>query len=80
SLIQEGLLLATAASLTAALIAVCLINGIAVRFTMGAFSLQIDSISLLIGCGVGMLLGLLGAIPPALRALRLPVVEGLKSV
>ena len=80
SLIQEGLLLATAASLTAALIAVSLINGIAVRFTMGAFSLQIDSISLLIGCGVGILLGLLGAIPPALRALRLPVVEGLKSV
>ncbi|WP_417383272.1 ABC transporter permease [Gimesia sp.] len=80
SLIQEGMLLSTAASLIAALIAVFLINGIAVRFTMGAFSLQIDSISLLIGCGVGVLLGLLGAIPPALRALRLPVVDGLKSV
>ncbi|WP_417392230.1 ABC transporter permease [Gimesia sp.] len=80
SLVQEGVLLATAASLIAALIAVFLINGVAVRFTMGAFSLQIDSISLLIGCGVGVLLGLLGAIPPALRALRLPVVDGLKSV
>ncbi|WP_145228953.1 ABC transporter permease [Gimesia algae] len=80
SLIQEGVLLSTAASLIAALIAVFLINGVAVRFTMGAFSLQIDSISLLIGCGVGVLLGLLGAIPPALRALRLPVVDGLKSV
>ncbi|MCA9005926.1 MAG: ABC transporter permease [Planctomycetaceae bacterium] len=80
SLIQEGVLLSTAASLIAALIAVFLINGVAVRFTMGAFSLQIDSISLLIGCSVGVLLGLLGAIPPALRALRLPVVDGLKSV
>ncbi|WP_417377824.1 ABC transporter permease [Gimesia sp.] len=80
SLIQEGVLLSTAASLIAALIAVFLINGVAVRFTMGAFSLQIDSISLLIGCGVGVMLGLLGAIPPALRALRLPVVDGLKSV
>ncbi|MFH1303569.1 MAG: ABC transporter permease [Planctomycetota bacterium] len=80
SLIQEGVLLATAASLIAALIAVFLINGVSVRFTMGAFSLQIDSISLLIGCGVGILLGLLGAIPPALRALRLPVIDGLKSV
>ena len=80
SLIQEGVLLATAASLIAALIAVFLINGVSVRFTMGAFSLQIDSSSLLIGCGVGILLGLLGAIPPALRALRLPVIDGLKSV
>ncbi len=80
SLIQEGVLLATAASLIAALIAVFLINGVSVRFTMGAFSLQIDSISLLIGCGVGILLGLLGAIPPALRALRLPIIDGLKSV
>jgi len=80
SLIQEGILLSTAASLIAALIAVLLINGVAVRFTMGAFSLQIDTVSLLIGSGVGILLGLLGAIPPALRALRLPIVEGLKSV
>lgn len=80
SLIQEGILLATAASLIAALIAIIVINGISVRFTMGAFTLQIDSISLLIGCGVGLLLGLLGAIPPAIRALSMPVVEGLKSV
>lgn len=80
SLIQEGVLLAMASSLIAALIAIFLINGVSVRFTMGAFTLQIDSISLLIGCGVGLLLGLLGAIPPALRALRLPIVDGLKSV
>lgn len=80
SLIQEGILLSTAASLIAALIAVLLINGVAVRFTMGAFSLQIDTVSLLIGSGVGILLGFLGAIPPALRALRLPIVDGLKSV
>lgn len=80
SLIQEGVLLAMAASLIAALIAIFFINGISVRFTMGAFTLHIDRISLLIGCGVGLLLGLLGAIPPALRALRLPIVDGLKSV
>jgi len=34
----------------------------------------------LIGSGVGILLGFLGAIPPALRALRLPIIDGLKSV
>ena len=80
SLIQEGMLLAAAASLLAALIALVLVNGAAVRFTMGAFSLRIDSTAVLIGCGVGLLLGFFGAIPPAIRALRMPVVEGLKAV
>jgi ABC-type antimicrobial peptide transport system permease subunit len=80
SLMQEAILLALAASLFAALIAVIFINGSAVRFTMGAFQLRIDSLSVLIGCGVGFLLGLFGAIPPAIRALKMPIVDGLKSV
>jgi ABC-type lipoprotein release transport system permease subunit len=80
SLIQEGVLLAACASLVAALIALAFINGAAVRFTMGAFSLRIDSMAVLIGCAVGLSLGLFGSIPPAIRALRVPVVEGLKSV
>lgn len=80
SLIQEGLLLAAAASLLAALIALVFVNGAAVRFTMGAFSLRIDSTAVLVGCGVGLLLGFFGAIPPAIRALRMPVVDGLKAV
>jgi ABC-type antimicrobial peptide transport system permease subunit len=80
SLIQEGALLAAAASLLAALIALVFINGAAVRFTMGAFSLHIDSMAVLIGSGVGLLLGVFGAIPPAIKALRMPVVDGLKAV
>ncbi len=80
SLIQEGMLLAAAASLLAALIALVFINGGTVRFTMGAFSLRVDSIAILIGCSVGLLLGFFGALPPAIRALRMPIVEGLKAV
>lgn len=80
SLIQEGVLLAAAASLLAALISLVFVNGAAVRFTMGAFSLRIDSMAVLIGCGVGLSLGFLGAIPPAIRALRMPIVDGLKAV
>jgi len=80
SLIQEGLLLALAASLVAAFLALVFVNGSAVRFTMGAFSLRVDSMAVLIGCGVGLLLGFFGAIPPAIRALRMPIVDGLKSV
>jgi ABC-type antimicrobial peptide transport system permease subunit len=80
SLIQEGVLLAAAASLTATLLALLLVNGVSVRFTMGAFALRIDSVAVLAGCGIGFALGLLGAIPPAIRALLIPIVDGLKSV
>ena len=79
SLVQEGLLLAAGASLLAALLALTLVNEAAVRFTMGAFSLRIDQVAVLIGCGVGLLLGVLGAIPPAIRALRMPIVDGLRA-
>ncbi len=80
SIIQEGTLLAAAGALLAGFIAYIFLNGIAVRFTMGAFALRIDGVSLLLGCGVGLLLGVIGAIPPAIKALRLPVAESLKSI
>ena len=79
SLVQEGLLLAAGASLLAALVAVVFINGAPVRFTMGAFSLRIDNAAVLIGCGIGLVLGVFGAVPPAIRALRMPIVDGLKT-
>ncbi|MEQ9406563.1 MAG: ABC transporter permease [Fuerstiella sp.] len=80
SLIQEGVLLAAAASLLAGTIALSLLNGMAVRFTMGAFTLHIDSVAILVGCGVGLVLGVLGAMPPALKALRESVAISLKAV
>jgi ABC-type lipoprotein release transport system permease subunit len=79
SLMQEGLLLAAAASLVAALTSLVFVHGAAVRFTMGAFALQIDGYTVLVGCSVGLALGLLGVIPPAVRALRMPVVSGLRT-
>jgi ABC-type lipoprotein release transport system permease subunit len=79
SVVQEGVVLATAAALLAAVIALGLVNGAAVRFTMGAFALRIDGAATAVGCGVGLLIGAIGALPPALRAMRLPVAEGLKA-
>lgn len=79
SLVQEGVILAAAASLTATAAALLFVNEASVRFTMGAFSLRIDEVAVLIGCGVGLLLGVFGAIPPAIRALRMPIVDGLKT-
>ena len=80
SLIQEGVLLAAAASLSASMIALMFIHGAAMRFTMGAFALRVDNMAVLIGCSIGFFIGFCGAIPPAIRALRMPIVEGLRAV
>jgi ABC-type lipoprotein release transport system permease subunit len=79
SLIQEGLVLAAAASLAATFAALCFVNQASVRFTMGAFALRIDDVAVLIGCAVGFSLGVVGAIPPAIRALRFSVVDALRA-
>jgi ABC-type antimicrobial peptide transport system permease subunit len=79
SLVQEGVILAAAASLLATLVALLFVNNATVRFTMGAFALDIDETAVLIGCSVGLFLGVLGAVPPAIRALRMPIVDGLKA-
>lgn len=80
SLLQEGVVLSAAASLLASVLAIVFINNAAVRFTMGAFTLRIDGPTVLIGCSVGLGLGLLGVIPPAFRALRMEIVDGLKAI
>ncbi|MFT3879690.1 MAG: ABC transporter permease [Gemmatales bacterium] len=80
SLLQESVILAALATLAATALALFLLQGVAVRFTMGAFSLQLDRTAILIGCSVGLGLGLLGAIPPAWRAFRLSIVDALKAV
>jgi putative ABC transport system permease protein len=80
SLLQESVLLAALSTLAAAGLAILLLQGIAVRFTMGAFALQVDRQALLIGCGAGLILGIIGAIPPAIRAFRLSIADALKAV
>jgi len=80
SIIQEGVLLAATSSLLAGMIALLFLNGKTVRFTMGAFTLNIDGIAILFGCGVGLLLGVAGSLPPAIKGLRSNVATGLKAV
>ncbi len=80
SLVQEATLLSTAGALVACAIGLVLVNGTAVRFTMGAFMLRVDSLGIAIACGTAVLLGVVGAIPPAVKAMRLPVVEAIKAV
>jgi ABC-type antimicrobial peptide transport system permease subunit len=80
SLIQEAVILAAAAALLACGLSLLLLDGVAVRFTMGAFALRIDGPALLLGCGTGVALGVVGALPPAYQAMRLPIVDALKAV
>jgi len=80
SLIQESVILAAGATLAASALALLLAQGVAVRFSMGAFTLQIDRATLLVGCAAGLGLGVFGAVPPAVRAFRMPIPEALKAV
>jgi len=80
TLVQEATLLACAGALVACLIGLVFVDGAAVRFTMGAFMLKIDSVGISVACGVAALLGIVGALPPALKAMRLPVAEAIKAI
>ena len=79
SLIQESVLAASIGALLAAAVGVLFLDGLAVRFSMGAFGLTLDSAVVGLGLAAGLFLGIVGALPPAWRCLRLPIAEALKS-
>jgi putative ABC transport system permease protein len=80
SFVQESLLAAGIGTLLGAAAAVLLFPDVAVKFSMGAFGLVIDESVLAYGLAAGLLLGIAGAIPPAIHCLRLPITDALKSV
>lgn len=79
SLVQESLLTAAAGSLLGAAVALLTLDGLAVRFSMGVFGLTVDAPVLAAGLIAGVILGIVGALPPAWRCLRLPIPEALKA-
>ncbi len=79
NLTEESVFAAACGTLIGALIGVVLLDGIAVRFSMGALALTIDAPVMLVGIVCGLVVGFVGAIPPAIRCLRMPVTEALKS-
>ena len=79
SLMQESVLATTAGALVAAAIGLAVLDGLAVRFSMGAFGLVVDGPVLATGLVSGVVLGLIGALPPAWRCLRMPITEALKA-
>ena len=79
SLVQESVLATAAGALLAAAAGLLLLDGLTVRFSMGVFGLVIDSSVLLLALAAGLFLGVIGALPPACRCLRLPIAEALKA-
>ena len=79
SLVQESLLASAAGTLLAAAAAVVLLDGLQVQFSMGVFGLVVDGPVLAVGLIAGLLLGLVGTLPPAIRCLKLPINDALKA-
>jgi ABC-type lipoprotein release transport system permease subunit len=79
SLTEESLFISACGALIGAAIGLALLDGIAIRFSMGAFALVVDAPVLLAGLSAGLLVGFVGAIPPSIRCLRLPITEALKA-
>jgi len=79
SFLQESLLATAAGGILAAVLGLLLLDGLAVRFSMGAFALSLDAPVLLGGLAAGVGLAIFGVIPPLWRCLRLPIVEALRT-
>jgi putative ABC transport system permease protein len=79
NLAEESIFASACGALIGVVIGLVALDGLAVRFSMGAFALTLDAPVLLIGVLGGLAVGCVGAIPPAVRCLRLPITEALKA-
>ena len=78
SLVQESTLACLTGALVASAVAVWLLDGQTVPFSIGAFTVEIGPGAALAGIATGLFLGLLGALPPAIRCLRPPLPVALR--
>jgi putative ABC transport system permease protein len=79
SLVQESLIACLAGTLLASVAAIFLLDGRTIPFSIGAFTVTVSPQVALAGLATGILLGILGAIPPAIRCLRPPLPKALRS-
>jgi len=78
SFLQESALAAAAGGLLAAMVGLALLDGIAVRFSMGAFAIVIDERVMLTGLAAGAAISVVGVTPALWQCLRLPIAEALR--
>ena len=78
SLIQESTLACLTGALLASVIAVVLLDGRTIPFSIGSFTLEVSPSVAITGMVTGLLLGILGALPPAFRCLKPPLPTALR--
>lgn len=79
SLVQESLLSTLSGTMVAAFLAVWLLEGQTVYFSIGTFFLQLTPGVVIAGLMTGISLGLIGSIPPAIRCLGTSLPKALRS-
>jgi putative ABC transport system permease protein len=79
SLMQESLVACLTGTLLASALALWLLDGMTLPFSIGAFTVVITPGVSLIGLVTGILLGILGSIPPAIRCLMPALPKALRS-
>ncbi len=79
SLVQESLVACLAGTLLASAFALWLLDGITIPFSIGAFTIGITPGVAMMGLLTGILLGILGSIPPAIRCLMPALPKALRS-
>lgn len=75
-LVQESALVALLGGALGTLLAL-LIGSVSLRYPMGALALEPELVNRGIGLGAALVSGLLGGIVPAVRAVRLPLIDAL---
>ena len=78
SLVQESTLACLTGALLASVVAVVLLDGRTIPFSIGAFTFEVGPGVAITGILTGLLLGLLGALPPAIRCLKPPLPTALR--
>jgi putative ABC transport system permease protein len=78
SLVQESTLACLTGALLASCVAVAVLDGRTIPFSIGAFTTEVGPGVAITGILTGLLLGLIGALPPAFRCLKPPLPTALR--
>ena len=79
SLFIEFFIQTAAGALIASAVALLFLSGRAMRFTMGAVSLDVDPAILAAGCATALLLAVAGTLFAGARLVRTPLIESIRS-
>lgn len=79
SLVQESTLACLTGALVASVAALLVLDGRVVPFSIGTFTMEVSPSVALAGIATGLFLGLLGALPPAIRCLKPALPVALRS-